>query len=457
MLHDKPLQTFISYSRVNKQFAIRLASELKSAGFCIWLDMFDIPTGARWDEAVEKALSSSQIFLFIMTPDSVTSENAKDEVGYAIDHGKHILPVLLEPCQIPLRVHRLQYVDFTQMSFEEGIESAKRLLSSLVRDLEDPATEKPNRAGGTETLSGMFTVNEPKTVPTSRASTHLLAHRASRATEARISSQAVRRVGLAVLGALMIGAILMVRPLLNTLPSPSAEPSLATTSIPPTGTTAPSKTPAPTSVQMTQTPQLLRTFRQDFSDAAGWNADWTLHFRHGNPKKQENFIYVVDNGELKLNINYEYVWGYFLYNPAITYESVEVEAVVSNLRSTASFGLVCQAGEKGWYEFDITGEGFFYARYVDGLGSSRDEDRYLIGYGSVSGFKDSYASARENVIRVLCSGNSFSLWVNDRELMKDVASRFPSQHGQIGFTVRSFENYPVYVAVQSIEAREPDE
>jgi hypothetical protein len=107
----KSLQTFVSYSRVNKQFAIRLASELKSAGFSVWMDQFDIPTGARWDDEIEKALRECQIFLFIITPASIASDNAKDEMGYAIDHDKYILPVLLEECEVPLRLRRMQYVD----------------------------------------------------------------------------------------------------------------------------------------------------------------------------------------------------------------------------------------------------------------------------------------------------------------------------------------------------------
>ena len=76
MAPNKQLRTFISYSRVNKQFAIRLASELKAGGFSIWLDQFDIPTGKRWDDEIEKALRECEIFLIIMTPASTASENA---------------------------------------------------------------------------------------------------------------------------------------------------------------------------------------------------------------------------------------------------------------------------------------------------------------------------------------------------------------------------------------------
>jgi hypothetical protein len=57
MASEKKRHTFISYSRINKEFAVKLAKELKAAGFPIWLDLLDIPAGSRWDDEIEKALS----------------------------------------------------------------------------------------------------------------------------------------------------------------------------------------------------------------------------------------------------------------------------------------------------------------------------------------------------------------------------------------------------------------
>ena len=135
MVTEKKRHTFISYSRTNKEFALKLARELKAAGFPIWLDQLDIPTGTRWDDEIEKALRECRIFMVILTPASIASDNAKDEIGYAIDHGKRILPVLLEECEIPLRLRRFQYVDFTRMNYTEGVRSAKELLARLIDEV----------------------------------------------------------------------------------------------------------------------------------------------------------------------------------------------------------------------------------------------------------------------------------------------------------------------------------
>jgi len=124
------MTTFISYSRDNSDFAVRLARDLRAAGFDIWLDQLDIRTGARWDDEVEKALEKSTTFLIVLTPESIQSQNVKDEIGYAIDAGKHILPIILRSCNVPFRLRRFQYVDFSNRPYEENFTEIKHLLTN---------------------------------------------------------------------------------------------------------------------------------------------------------------------------------------------------------------------------------------------------------------------------------------------------------------------------------------
>jgi hypothetical protein len=63
MANEKQRRAFISYSRTNKEFATKLAKGLRSAGYPIWFDLMDIPTGSRWDDEVEKALRECSVFI----------------------------------------------------------------------------------------------------------------------------------------------------------------------------------------------------------------------------------------------------------------------------------------------------------------------------------------------------------------------------------------------------------
>ena len=137
-MNEDKHRTFISYPRRNAEFALKLARELRSAGFAIWCDQLDIPAGSRWDDEVQRALTECGIFMVILTPEAIESENVKDEIGYAIDSRKRILPVLLKPCNIPFRLRRFHYVDFTMLDYDSGIEMAEKLLTSLIHETTIP-------------------------------------------------------------------------------------------------------------------------------------------------------------------------------------------------------------------------------------------------------------------------------------------------------------------------------
>jgi hypothetical protein len=102
----------LSYAREDSQFALQLAKGLRASGESIWLDQLDIAPGERWDKSVEEALASCGRVLVILSPISVASTSVVDEVPYALDERKTLIPILYRDCPIPLRLRRLQYVDF---------------------------------------------------------------------------------------------------------------------------------------------------------------------------------------------------------------------------------------------------------------------------------------------------------------------------------------------------------
>lgn len=120
-------KVFISYARVDLPFVTRMAAEMRASGVDLWLDTLDIPLGASWDDAVERALKECSRFLVVLTPESVGSQNVRDEIAEAIERGVHIIPALLRPCEIPFRIKRLQRFD---LSLSPEVE-IKRLVEAL--------------------------------------------------------------------------------------------------------------------------------------------------------------------------------------------------------------------------------------------------------------------------------------------------------------------------------------
>ncbi|HEY7338549.1 MAG TPA: SUMF1/EgtB/PvdO family nonheme iron enzyme [Bryobacteraceae bacterium] len=102
---------FISYARADSDFVLRLAGDLKQRGASVWLDQSDITPGQPWDREVERALTACSELLVMLSPASVESQNVMDEVAFALDEGKTVIPVLYSNCRIPFRLRRLEYVD----------------------------------------------------------------------------------------------------------------------------------------------------------------------------------------------------------------------------------------------------------------------------------------------------------------------------------------------------------
>ena len=119
---------FFSYSRDDSSFVVRLARDLKAAGANVWLDQLDIIPGQRWDRAVEDALKNCPRLIVILSPTSVESTNVMNEVSFALEKQKTVIPVIYRDCVIPFRLRRLQYVDFKQV-YAHGLEELLKVLS----------------------------------------------------------------------------------------------------------------------------------------------------------------------------------------------------------------------------------------------------------------------------------------------------------------------------------------
>jgi len=141
MTVDRP-KVFFSYARADAEFVLKLANDLRSAGISLWIDQLDIPAGERWDSAVENALKAAPYLLVVLSPASVDSQNVMDEVAFALENKKKVVPVLRTRCAIPFRLQRFQYADFTA-TYDNGF---TQLLGALNVAQPSPPTQSPAAA-----------------------------------------------------------------------------------------------------------------------------------------------------------------------------------------------------------------------------------------------------------------------------------------------------------------------
>ena len=67
-------QVFISYSRKDLVFVERLAKDLQAAGLQVWYDLSGLAAGTRWGKEIQSAIQQSQIFVVVLSPNSIDSE-----------------------------------------------------------------------------------------------------------------------------------------------------------------------------------------------------------------------------------------------------------------------------------------------------------------------------------------------------------------------------------------------
>jgi hypothetical protein len=114
---------FISYSRRDKHITQQLA-ELLRFGYEVWYDT-EIPGGVEWWQHIVQQIVDCDCFIFLLSPESVTSKYCLDEYQEAQKPNKLILPVLVrDNTQLPDVLKHIQAIclfDDKNLISAEGI------------------------------------------------------------------------------------------------------------------------------------------------------------------------------------------------------------------------------------------------------------------------------------------------------------------------------------------------
>jgi len=127
---------FISYSRKDLAFADRLAAALKARGFEPLIDRSEIYAFEEWWQRIEALIIRSDTVVFVLTPDSVSSDVALKEVSFAASVNKRFAPVIrrrVDDKSVPKALAKLNFLFFDDdLRFEE---STNRLAVALDTDI----------------------------------------------------------------------------------------------------------------------------------------------------------------------------------------------------------------------------------------------------------------------------------------------------------------------------------
>lgn len=122
---------FISYSSKDVEVASRLHNDLEANNIRIWRDEKNLKGGDFWDSRIEDALSDPAVthVIVLVSSNSMSSEMVKNEVEYAGQRGKTLVPVIVGDYERRLlRLVRRHEIDLRER-YETGL---RELLDTFV-------------------------------------------------------------------------------------------------------------------------------------------------------------------------------------------------------------------------------------------------------------------------------------------------------------------------------------
>jgi hypothetical protein len=138
---------FVSYNRESMVAAETLANDIRALGHVVWFDQ-ELTGGQAWWNQILASVRSCDVFVFVLTPESLSSAACTSEYGYAAALSRPILPILIadgvSTNLLPPALSRIQFVDCRIQNRSSALRLARALATvAPPGPLPDPLPEPP--------------------------------------------------------------------------------------------------------------------------------------------------------------------------------------------------------------------------------------------------------------------------------------------------------------------------
>ena len=104
---------FISYSRRDLEFARKLTESLKGQELDFWIDWEGIPPTVDWWREIEKGIEETDIFVVLVSQESIKSRICSREIVHALRNGKRLIPLIIDEIkseEVPSNISHLNWI-----------------------------------------------------------------------------------------------------------------------------------------------------------------------------------------------------------------------------------------------------------------------------------------------------------------------------------------------------------
>jgi hypothetical protein len=142
---SQPLRVFLCHSSGDKEAVRALYRRLREDDIEPWLDEEEILPGQDWEHEIAKAVRTVDAVIVCLSRESVSKTGyVQKEIRFALDKADEqpegvifIIPLKLEPCEVPYRLHRWHWVNYFE---SQGYERLLRALRSRATKFDVPGT-----------------------------------------------------------------------------------------------------------------------------------------------------------------------------------------------------------------------------------------------------------------------------------------------------------------------------
>jgi len=136
----QPLRVFLCHASNDKPRVRELYRRLKADGFDVWLDEERLLPGQDWQREIAKAVRISDVVIVCLSPISVSKAGyVQNEIKFSLDIADEqpegtifLIPLKLQECQVPERLHRWQWVNlFDKLGYEKLVRALRSRAKSL--------------------------------------------------------------------------------------------------------------------------------------------------------------------------------------------------------------------------------------------------------------------------------------------------------------------------------------
>lgn len=142
------LSIFLCHSSGDKPAVRELYDRLSKGGFAPWFDAVKLLPSQDWRTEIGKAVRKSDVVLVCLSNHSLVKEGfVQKEIKMVLDLADEkppetifIIPVKLEPCEMPERLSQWQWVNYSE---PEGYERLVQALAVRAAQLDSPSSAPP--------------------------------------------------------------------------------------------------------------------------------------------------------------------------------------------------------------------------------------------------------------------------------------------------------------------------